>query len=97
MKIEIYKKSNDENVYFSYEEKIDLVLNFENIKNFSKIILNNKKDGEDVKYEVTSDTSLVLYKTTLEDVINSIINDEELFNLYKDNIVVESKDEGVVE
>lgn len=84
MKIEIYKKEKDENIYFSYDSCKDNILNFENLKNFSKMILEQKKKGKEIVYEVESENELALYKSTVEDVIKSIKEDEELFNLYNE-------------
>ena len=60
------------------------ILNFENLKNFSKMILEQKKKGKEIVYEVESENELALYKSTVEDVIKSIKEDEELFNLYNE-------------
>ena len=90
MKIEIYKKANDENVYFSYLDEKDIVLNFDNLKNLSQLFLEKKKKEEDLSYEVSAATELALYKSTVEDVLNEICNDEDLFQLYKD-IAVEKQ------
>lgn len=84
MKIEIYKKANDENIYFSYEEGRETILNFENLKDLSKLFLEKKKKGEDLTYTVNAEAELSLYKTTIEDVLKEICNDEDLFLLYKD-------------
>lgn len=84
MKIEIYKKANDENIYFSYETGREIILNFENLKDLSKLFLEKKKKGEDLTYTVNAEAELSLYKTTIEDVLKEICNDEDLFSLYKD-------------
>ena len=39
MKIEIYKKENSENIYYSYEEHSDIILNFENLKKLAILFL----------------------------------------------------------
>lgn len=84
MKIEIYKKQNDENIYFSYSEEKDVVLSFDNLKKLSQLFLEKKKNGEDLSYEINATAELTLYKSTVEDVLNEICNDEDLFQLYKD-------------
>lgn len=89
MKIEIFKKPNDENIYFSYESEKEIVLNFENLKNLSKIFLEKKKKGEDLTYTVESAGELSLYKNTIEDVLNDICQDEDLYELYKDKTLDE--------
>lgn len=86
MKIKIYKKDNDENVYYTVDDKDENRLNFENIKQISKVFLKKKSEEGDTKYEITVVSSeLELYKTTLENVINSILEDEELLKLYIEN------------
>lgn len=85
MKIEIYKKEKDENIYCSYEKNKDVILNFENIKKIAKLFLDKKVNGEDTSYEVDSSKELILYRNTIKDVIKSLLDDEELINLYKDN------------
>lgn len=89
MKIEIYKKDNDENVYFSYESGNEIILNFENLKDLSKLFLEKKKKGEDLTYAVDAEAELSLYKTTMEDVLKEICTDEDLYLLYKDKSVDE--------
>ena len=50
------------------------------------IFLDKKKNNESTEYEISVRTSdLELYKTTLSDVINSILDDEELLKLYSEN------------
>lgn len=92
MKIEIYKKDKDENIYFSYNETNDNILNFENLKTIAKKILEDKKKGKEIVYEVEAKSDLILYKSTVEDVIKSIAEDEELFNLYKEKMEVQSEE-----
>ena len=85
MKIEILKKDNDDNIYYKIGEEIKK-LNFNNIKEISMAFLDLKKNGEKTEYEViSSNPELALYKTTLENIINSICSDEELLELYKEN------------
>lgn len=86
MKIEIYKKENDENVYYTIDNLNERRLNFDSIKEISKGFLDKKKNNESTEYEISARTSdLELYKTTLSDVINSILDDEELLKLYSEN------------
>ena len=86
MKIEIYKKENDENVYYKIDNLNERRLNFDNIKEISKAFLDKKKSNESTEYEISVKSSdLELYKTTLSDVINSILDDEELLKLYSEN------------
>jgi len=86
MKIEIYKKENDENVYYTIDNLNERRLNFDSIKEISKEFLDKKKNNENTEYEISVKTSdLELYKTTLSDVINSILDDEELLKLYSEN------------
>lgn len=82
MKIEIYKKEADENIYFSYENKNDNILNFDNLKELSKVILEKKKNNEAIECEINADNELSLYKSTVEEIVKSIDEDQELLNLY---------------
>jgi hypothetical protein len=82
MKIEIFKKEHDENIYFSYEDCKDNILNFDNLKELSKLILEKKKNKESIKFEIDADKELSLYKSTVEEIVNSIDEDKELLNLY---------------
>jgi len=83
MKITITKKENDENIYFEFD-KNEKILNFENIKGISVSMLDKKIKGETTEYEIiTTDSSLNLYKSTLKNIIDNVINDEELIKLYK--------------
>ena len=85
MKINILKKENDENIYYELNGETKK-LNFDNIKDISKMFLEEKKKGQKIEYEVTTDMSeLYLYKTTLDNIIKSICDDEELLELYKEN------------
>ena len=85
MKINIIKKENDENIYYELNGETKK-LNFDNIKEISKLFLKEKKDGKKIEYEVTTAMpELNLYKTTLENIIKSICDDEELLELYKEN------------
>lgn len=83
MKIEIYKKENDENIYVNYNDK-EKILNFDNLKELSKIFLEKSINNDDTSYSFDCISELNLYKNTVDDVIKSVIEDEELKNLYKE-------------
>lgn len=89
MKIEIFKKKDDENIYFSYESYKDNILNFDNLKELSKLILEKKKNNESIECQIEADNELSLYKSTVEEIVKNIDEDKELLNLYtektKDN------------
>lgn len=87
MKIYLFKKENDEEIYYKVDETDDeFILNFEKIKVLSKSILDNIVSGNEFNIEVNvQDSSLDIYKTTLENVFKSIKDDEELQRLYKEN------------
>ncbi len=87
MKIYLFKKENEEEIYYKVDETEDeFVLNFEKIKELSKNILNNIDSEKEFNIEVNvQDSSLDIYKTTLENVFKSIKEDEELQQLYKEN------------
>lgn len=87
MKIYLFKKENEEEIYYKVDETEDeFVLNFEKIKELSKDILDNIDSEKEFNIEVNvQDSSLDIYKTTLENVFKSIKEDEELQQLYKEN------------
>ena len=49
MKIEIYKKENDENVYYTIDNLNERRLNFDSIKEISKGFLDKKKNNDSQK------------------------------------------------
>ena len=77
MKIEIYKKENDENIYVNYNDK-EKILNFDNLKELSKIFLEKSINNEDTSYSFDCIPELNLYKNTVDDVIKSVIEDDYL-------------------
>ena len=87
MKIYLFKKENEEEIYYKVDETEDeFVLNFEKIKELSKDILDNIDSEKEFNIEVNvQNSSLDIYKTTLENVFKSIKEDEELQQLYKEN------------
>lgn len=87
MKIYLFKKENEEEIYYKVDETEDeFILNFEKIKELSKDILDNIDSEKEFNIEVNvQDSSLDIYKTTLENVFKSIKEDEELQQLYKEN------------
>lgn len=93
MKIYLYKKENDEEVYYKVgEDEEEYTLNFEKIKDLSKIILDKKAEGEDLNLDVSvQDSSLEIYKATLDNVFKSIKDDEDLFTLYTETTGVDEE------
>lgn len=87
MKIYLFKKDNDEEIYYKVDTtEEEFILNFEKIKELSKSILDNIVSENEINIEVNvQDSSLDIYKTTLENVFKSIKDDEELQQLYKEN------------
>lgn len=85
MKIEIYKKENDENIYMNYNDT-EKVLIFDNLKKLSKLFLEKSVNNEDTTYSFNCNPELKLYKDTIEEVIKSVIEDVELKKLYKEHI-----------
>ena len=84
VEIKIYKKGNDENIYVNYNDE-DKILNFNNLKELSKIFLEKSINNEDTSYSFDCISELDLYKNTVNDVIKSVIEDEDLKNLYKEH------------
>jgi len=93
MKIKIFKKDNDTDVYYKDEQEIEFKLNFDQIKIIAKKIIELKISGQSFDYEIEVKTpDLELYKTTLENVIKSVTDDEELIKIYnssKDEIIID--------
>lgn len=87
MKIYLFKKENDEEIYYKTDEsQTEYVLNFEKIKELSKLILDNIDSEKEFNIEIeVQDSSLDIYKTTLESIFKSIKEDDDLKQLYKDN------------
>lgn len=87
MKIYLFKKENDEEIcYKTDESQTEYVLNFEKIKELSKLILDNIDSEKEFNIEIeVQDSSLDIYKTTLESIFKSIKEDDDLKQLYKDN------------
>ena len=85
MKIIIYK--NREQILFKVNDNEDMNLNFENIKKLSKEFLEKKKNGESTAFNIDAGSDMTLYKNTLENILNSILEDEQLFELYKEKTI----------
>lgn len=87
MKIYIFKKENDEEIYYKInDEQNENTLNFDKIKDLSKISLDNLDLENEFNFNIeVQDASLDIYKTTLEEIFKSIKDDEELQQLYKEN------------
>lgn len=85
MKIIIYK--NREQILFKVNDNEDMNLNFENIKKLSKEFLEKKKNGESTEFNIDAGSDMTLYKNTLENILNSILEDEQLFELYKEKTI----------
>ena len=84
MEIKISKQ--DDNILISYDE-VNEILNFDSLKKLSKLFLDKKIKNEDVGYSVNIDgnTSLDIYKNTVEEVLDSVIDDTELVDLFKES------------
>lgn len=93
MKIKIFKKDNDTDVYYKDEQENEFKLNFGQIKIIAKKIIELKISGQSFDYEIEVKTpDLELYRTTLENVIKSVTDDEELIKIYnssKDEIITD--------
>ena len=84
MEIKISKQ--DDNILISYDE-VNEILNFDSLKKLSKLFLDKKIKNEDVGYSVNIDgnKSLDIYKNTVEEVLDSVIDDTELVDLFKES------------
>ena len=74
------KETADKSVYFSYNDN-DYLMNFDNLVILSKKIIEDKTINLSEEFNVSADSSLDLYKTTLEKIINDVLTDEELLQL----------------
>ena len=85
MEIKIFKEDNDERIYYSLDGTEKAVLNFENIKLIAKLFIEKKINNSNLTYTINCKDGLDIYKSTLDQVIQSIIKDDELANLYKEH------------
>lgn len=94
MKIILFKKENDENVYFRLDSAEEKVLNFDSIKILATKVLSEKCNNQfhEVNVEII-EASLELYKTTLESVFKSIDEDDELLELFRKQTVPKDEKE----
>lgn len=77
MEINILKEK--ENVFFTVDGTENQLMNFDNLVALSEKIVNIKDDFE---YQINcTDSSLELYKSTLEELIKSLRNDTDLLEL----------------
>ncbi len=77
MEINVIKEK--ENVYFNVDGSENQLMNFDNLVALSQKIVDIK---DDFKYQINcSDTSLELYKSTLDDLIKSLRTDADLLEL----------------
>ena len=87
IKFKIFKGEKDESeiVFIQEEENEKQKLVFDVIKKLSLDLLIKSINEEDTTYEIeVSDASLESYKEIVKTVFNSVINDDELKQLYKD-------------
>lgn len=77
MEISIFKEK--ENIYFSIDGEEKQLMNFDNLVVLSEKVIDIKENFE---YEIKcNDGSLELYKSTIEELINSLLSDTELLEL----------------
>lgn len=77
MEINIFKEKD--NLYFSVDEQEKKLMNFDNLVSLAERIVDLK---DAVVYHVNSnDRSLDLYKTTIDELIKSLLSDAELLEL----------------
>ena len=80
MEINVFKEQ--ENIYFSVDGGSNQLMNFDNLVNLAEKIVNLKD-----KYVINvkcDNGSLELYRSTIEEMINSILNDTELLELLQE-------------
>lgn len=81
MEIKVFTKENtDKSVYFSFKDN-DYLMNFDNLVILSKKVIEDKTINPSEEFNVSADSSLDLYKTTLEKIIQDLLTDEELLQL----------------
>ena len=77
MEINIFKEK--ENIFFSIDGEEKQLMNFDNLVVLSEKVIEIK---EGFTYEIKcNDGSLELYKSTIEELINSLLSDTELLDL----------------
>ena len=81
MEIKIFtEEKENKTVYFSFEDN-NYLMNFDNLVILSKKIVEDKITNPSEEFNVSADSSLDLYKTTLEKIIKDILTDGELLQL----------------
>ena len=89
MEIKVFTKENaDKSVYFSFKEN-DYLMNFDNLVILSKKVIEDKTINPSEEFNVSVDTSLDLYKTTLEKIIKDLLTDEELLQLLTESKITQ--------
>lgn len=72
-------------IYFNYN-KTDQLINFDNLVNFSKFLLQNEnfKNLKIDELNIQAEVKHSLYKKTLEDILTGLQDDEDLLTLLKE-------------
>ena len=82
--MEIKISKDKDTVFFSVDNDTKLLMNFDNLVKLSESVISEKQNsGFDYKI-ICEDGSLDLYKSTMDEVLKSIMEDEELLKLLKE-------------
>lgn len=82
--MEIKLTKDKDAVFFSIDNDIKLLMNFDNLVKLSEIAISDKQKSEFVYKIICDDGSLDLYKSTIEEVLKSITEDTELLKLLEE-------------
>lgn len=83
MEIKIFK--DKDNIYFKVNSEDDKLMNFDNLVELSETIIKENFEEDSFESNINcNDSSLKLYESTIETLINSLLSDTELLELLRD-------------
>lgn len=82
----------DKKTYFKIGDDTEKEIIFDNLVSLANFFLDLKCRDKDVTYEIEADQSMVLYKDTIDGVIKSILADNDLIELYKEQYISPRED-----
>lgn len=89
--MEIKISKDKDTVSFSIDDT-KLLMNFDNLVKLSEIVISEKQNSGFDYNIICEDGSLDLYRSTMDDVLKSIMEDEELLQLFNEK---ESRESNV--
>lgn len=80
MVIKITEDEKTKKKYLSYDD-IKCLVSFDNLVLLAKIIIDKISKNKDEEIKVEAESSLELYRYTIQKLVNDVISDEELLEL----------------